>query len=468
MTSLSSGILKSSVLGGLLSLGLGLGLSWGSGIRGWQPSMSLNLSTIDIRPQWESAWVRNLIADDPAAKAIVANYLSGLASAGYLLDEQGVWVAAGQFPMAQHQGNIRQPAASITKVATTLAALEAWGPAYRFETLVGWRGRFENGVIEGDLVIEGGHDPLFVWEEAIALGNALQQMGVRRVTGDLLIAGDFTMNFEPDAGRSGQMLQQAINTAEWDDLALMAYQNLPPQTPQPAVQIDGQVKVSSASLKAEVNGWLVRHDSLPLVAVLKAMNIYSNNAMAEQITQALGGPAVVMSKVATMGVSASEIALINGSGLGEANQISPKAAVTMLQEIQNILQVNRLSVSDIFPIVGADGGTVQDRNLPSHTVVKTGTLAVVSTLAGAVPTEKKGIVWFSLLNYGSDLDSLRRRQDQVISAIEQQWGKVAVVPVELQTTVMIGQGAYRFGDPQRNQPISAQSPSPLGLAQPAN
>lgn len=464
MTSLSLGIIGSSLFSGFLSLGMGVGL----GIRGWQPSTSLNLSAVDIRPQWESAWVKNLVADDPAAKAIVSNYLSGLSSAGYLLDEQGIWVASGQFPMAQHQGNIRKPAASVTKVATTLAALETWGPAHRFETPVGWRGRFGNGVIEGDLIIEGGHDPLFVWEEAIALGNALQQMGVRRVTGDLIIAGDFTMNFEPDAGRSGQMLKQAMNAADWDDLVLTAYQNLPPQTPQPAVQIEGQIKTSSVSLKAEVSGWLVRHDSLPLVAVLKAMNIYSNNAMAEQIAQALGGPAVVMNKAAAVGVSTSEIALTNGSGLGETNQMSPKAAVTMLQKIQDILQTNRLTISDIFPIVGADGGTVQGRNLPSNAVVKTGTLAVVSALAGAVPTEEKGIVWFSLLNYGSDLDGLRMRQDQVISAIEQQWGKAATVPVELQTTVVIGQGAYRFGDQQRNQPISAQSPRPTGSTQPAN
>ncbi len=463
MTGLSLGIIGSSLLGGLLSLGFGLGLS----IRGWQPSTSLNLSAVDIRPQWESAWLKNLIADDPVAKTIVSNYLSGLSSAGYLLDEQGVWVAAGQFPMAQHQGNTRKPAASITKVATTLAALETWGPAYQFETLVGWRGRFENGVIEGDLIIEGSHDPLFVWEEAIALGNALQQVGVRRVTGDLIIAGNFTMNFEPDAGTSGQMLKQAMNAADWDDPVLTAYQNLP-QTPQPAVQIDGQVKVSSVSLKAEVSGWLVRHGSLPLVAVLKAMNIYSNNAMAEQIAQTLGGPEVVMSKVEAVGVSANEISLTNGSGLGETNQMSPRAAVIMLQEIQKILQVNRLTISDIFPIVGTDGGTVQDRNLPSNAVVKTGTLAVVSALAGAVPTEKKGIVWFSLLNYGSDLDGLRMRQDQVISAIEQQWGKAAAVPVEMRTTVVIGQGAYRFGDQQRNQPISAQSQGPVSSTQPAN
>ncbi len=463
MTGLSLGIIGSSLLSGLLSLGLGLGLS----SRGWQPSMSLNLSAVDIRPQWESAWLKNLIADDPVAKTIVSNYLSGLSSAGYLLDEQGVWVAAGQFPMAQHQGNIRKPAASITKVATTLAALETWGPAYQFETLVGWRGQFKNGVIEGDLIVEGSHDPLFVWEEAIALGNALQQMGVRRVTGDLIIAGDFTMNFEPNAGNSGQMLKQAMNAADWDDPVLTAYQNLPPQTPQPAVQIDGQVKVSSMSLKSEVSGWLVRHSSLPLVAVLKAMNIYSNNAMAEQIAQTLGGPEVVMSESEAVGVSASEISLTNGSGLGETNQISPRAVVTMLQEIQKILQVNRLTISDIFPIVGTDGGTVQNRNLPNNAVVKTGTLAVVSALAGAVPTEKKGIVWFSLLNYGSDLDGLRMRQDQVISAIEQQWGKAAAVPVELRTTVVIGQGAYRFGDQQRNQPISTRSQGSVSLTQPA-
>lgn len=429
----------------------------GFGVGSWQPLKPLQLSSVDIRPVWESAWVQEAITNDPAAKKIVEGYLSGLASAGYLTAQQGVWVSAGKYPIAQHQGETLRPAASLSKIATTLAALATWGPDSRFETLVGWRGRLENGVVLGDLVIEGGDDPLFVWEEAIALGNTLQRLGIRRVTGDLIIAGNFTMNFETNRGQSGELLKQALNSSQWDYSIESAHTQLAPGTPRPSIQIDGSVRTTTGSWKDRVDGWLVRHDSLPLVAVLKAMNIYSNNPMAEQVANTLGGPNAVVSKAEDFaGIVPGELQLINGSGLGERNQMSPQAAVIMFQKIQDELRSHGYTVSDIFPIAGRDGGTLVDRNMPDNAVVKTGSLAVVSALAGAVPTQKKGLVWFSLINYGSGLDNLRSRQDRIIAQLEQQWGKATELPPELQTSVRIGEAPYKFGDERRNQPILNQ------------
>lgn len=119
-----------------------LGLSFNVNKMGWrfgerQTAQAVKLSAVDIRPQWESAWVQEVIANDPAVKQIVSGYLSGLSSAGYVLGEQGVWVSTGQYTVAQNQGDIPMPAASLTKVATTLAALSTWEAAHRFETWVG-------------------------------------------------------------------------------------------------------------------------------------------------------------------------------------------------------------------------------------------------------------------------------------------------------------------------------------------
>ena len=147
------------------------------GTERYQPAVPLNLSAVDIRPQWESAWIQSAIANDPAAKAIVGQYISSLSASGYNADRQGVWVSSGQYTIAESQGSTPRPAASLTKIAPTLAALSTWGPSHKFETWVGWRGSLDStsssGVINGDLVIKGSSDPLFVWEEAIALGYAL-------------------------------------------------------------------------------------------------------------------------------------------------------------------------------------------------------------------------------------------------------------------------------------------------------
>ena len=436
-------------------------LSGWFGFGNWQSVEALKLGAVDIRPKPDSAWVQALLSNDPAAKEIVSGYVSRLSSVGYASERQGVWVSAGQFPVADHKGTTPLPAASLTKVATTLAALTSWGPDQRFETLVGWQGQFdaESGTINGDLIVEGGDDPLFVWEEAIALANTLNLLGVRRVTGDLIITGRFTMNFETSLSKSGTLLKQAFNASEWNDEVRVAHQNLAPVTPTPQIRIDGSVKTDPVSQRNLVSGWLVRHDSLSLVAILKAMNIYSNNPMAEQVAKTVGGPTAVVNKVKTViDIESDELTLVNGSGLGEANQMSPRTAVLMLQETQDILQSHSLTVSDVFPVAGADGGTIADRNLPANAVVKTGSLAVVSALAGAMPTQDKGLVWFSLINYGSGLDALRSRQDRLLSALEQQWGKASGIPSELKTTVVIGQAPYQFGLPERNIPILEQSP----------
>ena len=430
-----------------------------------EPAKSLNLSAVDIRPRWESDWVKAAIANDPVAKSIVADYLSGLTAAGYWPEEQGIWISVGDYPVAENVGTIPVPAASLTKIATTLAALATWEPTHQFETWVGWRGEVENGVVLGDLVVADGDDPLFVWEEAIALGQGLQQQGIRQVKGDLIVVGNFNMNFETDPNTSGALLKQALNANEWDYEVEAAYQNLANVTAKgtvaertrPTITISGDVKVEPIHQKESVDGWLLRRDSLPMVAVLKAMNIYSNNPMAEQIARATGGANAVVNKVeAIANIPPGEVNLTNGSGLGEENKISPRATVFMLQAIQSQLLNSGFTLSDIFPIAGADGGTVLDRGLPENAVVKTGSLAVVSSLAGAFPTETKGIVWFSLMNYGSGLDALRSRQDRVLAALEQQWGKAKTLPTELRSSVVIGQAPYQFGDSMRNRPVEQE------------
>ena len=86
-----------------------------------------------------------------------------------LEENQGVWIQSGPMLMANHQGTTPLPAASLTKIATSLVALKTWGPDYQFDTLVSVTGPVVNGVLQGDLVITGGGDPMFVWQEGIAL-----------------------------------------------------------------------------------------------------------------------------------------------------------------------------------------------------------------------------------------------------------------------------------------------------------
>jgi len=367
---------------------------------------------------------------DPATQQKIEQYFNGLAAKGFSKENQGIWIQTGNTLLANHQGTVPLPAASLTKVATSLATLSTFGPDHQFITLIGTTGPIQNGVLQGDLVIQGGEDPFFVWEEAIALGNLLNQMGIKQVKGNLVITGKFYMNFEFDPLKSGNLLKQGLNAQIWPPQARTQYLTLPPGTLQPQVAIAGSVQVSP-STPSNVRP-LVRHDSFPLAELLKKMNQYSNNTMAEMLANAVGGARIVSYKAASAaGVPQAEIILVNGSGLSELNRISPRAACAMFLALERYLQPHNMSVGDLFAIVGQDEGILNQRQLPPLTVVKSGSLDAVSALAGALPTQQQSTVWFATMNVGNNLEGFRAQQESLLKDFVNQWGAVQSLPAEL-------------------------------------
>lgn len=387
---------------------------------------------------------------NPFAANTVQQYLRQLEATGLTKNNQGIWLQSGPVLLANNQGTEPLPAASITKVATSLAALKTWGANHQFETLVSATGPIGNGVLQGDLIVQGGGDPFFVWEEAIALGNTLNQMGIKRITGNLVIAGNFAMNYKTNPLIAGQLLQQALNSATWSSAAKVQYQAMSPGTPRPQVAIAGTVQVASLPNPKQI--LLVRHRSLPLAEILKEMNIYSNNEMSEMLAQNLGGAQAVQSiAAATAGIPPQEIQLVNGSGLGVENRISPRAACAMLIAIQRELLSTQLSVADLFPMSGRDRrGTLEARRIPQAAVVKTGTLRDVSALAGVMPTRDRGLVWFAIINRGTNVEGLRSRQDQLLQSLLKQWQAASTVPAAI-TPKSLKSAPIELGAANRNE-----------------
>ena len=383
---------------------------------------------------------------NPVGVTTVQQYLKGLAAKGIVTTNQGVWIQSGPLLLADHQGTIPVPAASLTKIATSLAALKTWGPDYRFETLISGTGPVKHGVLYGDLVIQGGGDPLFIWEDAIALGKSLNALGIDRVTGNLVIAGNFAMNYQSNPSLAGQLLRQGLDARLWPPSATTEFwQHFPLGTPRPQVAIAGVVRVAAPGLvplSVPKQVLLLHHRSLPLAQLIKEMNIYSNNEMAQMLADSLGGAQVVQQlAITTSGVPQSEVQLVNGSGLGVENRISPRAVCAMLGAIQRELRPYQLSLADLFAVVGRDHrGTIEGRHIPFDTVVKTGTLNQVSSLAGVMPTRDRGLVWFAIINRGSDVAGFRVKQDQLLQRLLQQWQVAPVLPVALVPHLGRGQG----------------------------
>jgi len=358
---------------------------------------------------------------DPDADSAVKTLLTTLKRAGYSNASQGVWIQTTDGTMlAGHNGTKLIPAASLTKIATTLAAIETWGTNYQFATKVSTTGKIVGNTLQGDLIIQGSSDPLFVWEEAIALGNALNRMGINRVQGNLIVTRGFFMNFETNPRVSASLFRRAINSQTWTSAIARVHKGMGSQPLKPRLIITGK-SLYSSNFSAPTN-LLIEHSSLPLWQILKRMNTFSNNDMAEILANSLGGGRMISQKVGTMTGLSSEIRLINGSGLGQQNQISPRATVAMLIATQNIAQTQGLSLADLYPSSQCRCGTIKYRGLPYGTIAKTGTLSSVSSLGGVLQTRDRGAIWFSFLNRGAgDINIFHQGQDRVLLRLAQKW-----------------------------------------------
>ena len=371
----------------------------------------------------------NAANPDLPAEATVREYLKDLKDKNLINGNQGVWVQSGMLPLVSQQGTVLMPGASLTKIATSLASLETWGSDYQFETRFLGTGPIKNGVLQGDLVVSGGGDPLFVWEEAIAVGNALNQMGIDRVAGNLVVTGNFRMNYQSDPVAAGEILRQAIDSRSWPSDVQAMYSKMAPGTRKPKVTVIGSAIaekfVSSGRL-------LLKRRSLPLPEILKQMNVHSDNEIAQMLADNLGGAKIVQQQATwAAGVPEGELQLVNGSGLGVENRMSPRAACGMMQAIARNLQTTGLTIADLFPVSGRDKGTVEHRHIPRYAVVKTGSLDTVIALAGAIPTRDRGLVWFAIINRGTDWDSLRAQQDIFLQKLVQQWGTASTLPLAI-------------------------------------
>lgn len=86
--------------------------------------------------------------------------------------------------------------ASVIKLLPSLAALESLSPAYQWNTSVYTTGRISNGVLDGNLYIQGGGDPYLTVDSLWDLLKNVRAQGIERIAGDILLDDGI---FEPVA-----------------------------------------------------------------------------------------------------------------------------------------------------------------------------------------------------------------------------------------------------------------------------
>lgn len=335
---------------------------------------------------------------------------------------------------AQAIENEFNPASAI-KLGTALAALRSFGPNHRFVTSLWAVGKIDRatGTLTGDLVISG-RDPSFRHEHAVMLARQLNELGIRKITGNLIVAPGFTMNFDWSAKRSGEEFADAVDSATrsgaatraWlDDRLLIGDKESLGSVP--SVTIGGDIVIGSAPPQAKM---LVTRRSSKLVDILKALLCYSNNFMADRLGETFGGPQAMRTHLINwLKLNPDEVWLATASGLG-VNRVTPRAMMAILRGLRDELHKHKLKLSDIMPVAGIDPGTLEDRYTDAFArgsvVAKTGTLintdGGASSLVGQMNTKSGRVVLFVIMNQRGSVVRFRANQDAIVAAIQNTLG----------------------------------------------
>ena len=405
------------------------------------------LIPVQIQEQGSVARSDNLVSTralESEPLQALSDYVNVIRTRGQNLEDQGVLIETldgGQL-LAQHNADVAFNPASVMKLGTSLVALAELGPDYRYRTNVLADGTIDNATrtLEGDLVIEGGADPMFSQYDAQEVAAQISHLGVSRVTGGLRFAGQFyyfangyhsNLSAETSAAKLRAALQRA------------------------GLRIEG-----NTAFGEKAGTLLLSHYSDPLTSILLYQNAHSSNAVAEVVGASVGGPQAIQDYlVSQLGLDESEIFVGRASGL-DFNRITPRATLKVLRALIKLLADHSLKAEDVMAVAGIDSGTLRARlsreDVRGSVIAKTGTLVSidngVSTLVGIAYTRTRGPLLFAVFNSGGNVQAYRRLQDQFVEQmIAEEGGGLSAARNEDaladDTRHSIVQVFYRAGNP---------------------
>jgi D-alanyl-D-alanine carboxypeptidase/D-alanyl-D-alanine-endopeptidase (penicillin-binding protein 4) len=384
---------------------------------------------------------------------------------------QGVLVETpdGNVVSSQSETETFNPASTL-KLATALRALRTFGPEHRFATGVWTDGVVDKttGKLTGNLYISG-RDPSFHYEHGVLLARELNNLGIKEVSGDLIVAPGFTMNFSPSAARSGNQLYDTLDSTlryaeavrAWNYERTVLNDQASLQT-VPSVAVMGEVSVAPVAPSAKL---LLTQKSSKLVDILKVLLCYSNNFMADRIGEALGGPESVRQQLITeLNLAPEELKISHLSGLG-MNRASPRVMMKIYRALRAELQKLGLTPAAIMPVAGIDPGTLEDRftglQWRGSVIAKTGTLirtdGGASALVGQMKSANGEVLLFVIMNQRGSVSRFRENQDYFVMTVQNTRGgpkafdyKPLMLTMKLSNTETIA-GSEEFEPPSHPQ-----------------
>lgn len=329
--------------------------------------------------------------------------------------------------------------ASVSKLLTSLWAIEEKGVNYRYDTKLHIKG--------SHLHIQGSFDPFMSNEKMLFLVSQLNSLGYTHFD---KITYDKNIQINPNAQMhtneyplitresNGRHLKTYFNTASWSKMFKAEYDRLASLAKKDRFLKTVKFSVGTVEF-AEVNPLegeevkVLTLTSPELYKYLKETNVKSNNYSSHTIFRDLGGVAGFEKFLADrFSLTADQIKLYNGSGLPttiEGKRYDNYATCAIFTDLVNELKASaerqEKELEDIVAVPGSDAGTFRNRlnsaDLKNTFVAKTGTLMHTSTLAGAMNTQK-GFSFFGIFNQTTDIVGAKTVQNEMVRTLMAEMG----------------------------------------------
>ena len=366
----------------------------------------------------------------------------------------GAWVydlragGGGGSVLYSDSGKRSRMLASNSKLFATAAYLNRFGADGKLKTTVWERGarRGRNDqILKGGLVLVGDGDPALA-EPGFArrynmpvtrikpLAKGVRRAGIKRVRGNLMI--DPTVfdgkRSVPQPGIGGGPWLGTLSGLSWNaglgsgKPEKVAGRDLMKHLRRSGVKVTGKVRVGNAPRKALGDEPLDTVRSPSAAQLIAQTNTPSDNFYAEMLLKRLaarGGKKGTTARGADKAESFARKAgsgarLVNGSGLSRTNRSSPSQVGKLLVHMSRDNDLDRAFRKSLA--VAGRTGTLSDRMRGSaaegRCQAKTGTIDGVSALSGYCKS-KSGLVAFSILMNGVNVDTARRAQDSMAASI---------------------------------------------------
>jgi D-alanyl-D-alanine carboxypeptidase/D-alanyl-D-alanine-endopeptidase (penicillin-binding protein 4) len=320
-----------------------------------------------------------------------------------------------------------RPPASVEKLYTSAALLRSMGTGARLRTTVLGNGSLAGDTWRGNLYLRGGGDPTFgapvfnrrwLGTDAASVSDLVSQLqarGIRRVTGSLIGDGSMfdgarggpTTRFAPNIADLGGQLSGltfnhgAAGRVGWDPAGFASQQLA--LTLHAAHIATGPAGATGQTPRGAKR--LATVSSPPMAALLRLMNVPSDDFFAEMLTKQLGarfagsgstpaGMRVISHDLGAFGIHPK---VVDGSGLSRDDNSSPRDVVRLLRAVWRTPAGDALASS--LPSVGVNG-TVRriaaKGPAKGQCVAKTGTLLGVTNLAGYCHSAGRQLLAFAV------------------------------------------------------------------------